>query len=46
VGSDIVKLWQTMATTAFLAGKHLTISYTPANSNCGSNSISNLDVVN
>jgi hypothetical protein len=44
--ADIIKLWQTQATTAFLSGKHLNISYNPADSNCSSPTITQIHVVN
>jgi hypothetical protein len=46
VSADLTKIWQSLATSAFLAGKHLNIAYNPANSSCNFNLISFLTIVN
>ena len=46
MATEVIKLWETLATTAFLSRKHLNIWFTPSNSSCGSNAITNVDLVN
>jgi hypothetical protein len=46
VSADLTKMWESIATSAFLAGKHLNILYTPANTSCNFNLISSLTIVN
>lgn len=43
--ADIVKLWETLASTALLSGKHLNVNYSPSNGSCGTPTITQIDLV-
>jgi hypothetical protein len=36
---DTIKTWETMLLSVFLSGKHVTLTYEPASSACGTNSL-------
>lgn len=43
VGADVVKVWESLATSAFLSGRHLNLYF---DTTCGSRNLNNLDITN